>query len=92
MSTLTTLYKAYAFMNYTVPLQVSEISRGLQDMKLTKVADRTGFSYSTIRSLHDGEDRNFGIEVLLAVSNYLRDHNVREGIVEKSGAFPPRLV
>lgn len=60
------------------PLSLSEIQRCLQDRKLTDVADATGSSYMSIQALRDGVERDYGINLLLKVSNYLREMSVRE--------------
>ena len=57
-------------------LSLEQMVNGLKDRQLYKVAKETGISYPTLAFLAKGEDRNYTIHTLYAVSEYLREHQI----------------
>jgi len=53
-------------------LTLKEIKEGLQDRRIYVVAEVCGLSYPTIKAMADGEDKNFTIDSIKKVSEYLR--------------------
>ncbi|RTL03533.1 hypothetical protein EKK58_12760 [Candidatus Dependentiae bacterium] len=61
-------------------LSLKQIQQGLKDKRLSVVAERTGLSYPTLKSLSDGKDQNYTTETLKTVSNYLTGNLVEESL------------
>lgn len=54
-------------------LSLQQIKLHLTDKRLYKVAEITGLSYPTLRKLADGEDANYTMATIKAVSKYIND-------------------
>ena len=52
-------------------LTVDQISAMLQDRRLYVVAEKTGLSYPTLKDLADGVDKNYGVDTIRYVTDYL---------------------
>ncbi|RTL05706.1 hypothetical protein EKK58_07385 [Candidatus Dependentiae bacterium] len=61
-------------------LSLEQIKKGLKDKRLQVVADRTGLSYPTLKSLADGKTQNYTTETLKTVSNYLNGNIPEESL------------
>lgn len=56
---------------YTL-LTLEEIKEALADKRLYKVAEATGLSYPTIKKMADGEQVNYTLATIHAVSAYIQ--------------------
>ena len=54
-------------------LSLQQIKLHLTDKRLYKVAEITGLSYPTLRKLADGEDANYTMATIKALSKYIND-------------------
>lgn len=52
-------------------LSLSEIKANLADKRLYKVAELTGLSYPTLKKLANGDDCNYTMSTMKAVSAYI---------------------
>lgn len=60
-------------MDTKFPMSLIAISEALQDRRLYKVAEETGLSYPTIKSLADAKMDNYTLNTLIKVSEYIRN-------------------
>ena len=56
---------------YTL-LTLEEIKEALADKRLYKVAEATGLSYPTLKKMADGEQANYTLATIYAVSAYIQ--------------------
>lgn len=54
-------------------LPLEKIKEGLKDKRLYKVSQATGLSYPTLKKLANGDEANYTVETLKAVSKYIKD-------------------
>lgn len=56
-----------------VMLNLEQIKLHLVDKRLYKVAEITGLSYPTLKKMADGEDANYTMATIKAVSKYISE-------------------
>ena len=56
-------------------LTLKQITHGLKDKRLHRVAKKIDVSYPTLRKLSDGVDSNYTYKTLEKVSKYIRRSN-----------------
>jgi len=54
---------------------LEKIKEGLADKRLYVVAEKTGVSYPTLKNLAEGNELNYTIDTLKAVTRYLQASN-----------------
>lgn len=64
-------------------LTLEQIKINLADKRLYKVAEITGLSYPTLKKMADGEDANYTMATVQAVSQYIYGIQNPEEIVTK---------
>lgn len=64
-------------------LTLEQIKNNLADKRLYKVAEITGLSYPTLKKMADGEDANYTMATVQAVSQYIYGIQNPEEIVTK---------
>lgn len=52
-------------------MSLDDIKKGLEDRRLLKVSEITGLSYPTLKKLANGDDVNYTLATVIAVSEYL---------------------
>lgn len=52
-------------------MSLDDIKKGLEDRRLLKVSEITGLSYPTLKKLANGDDANYTLATIIAVSEYL---------------------
>lgn len=72
-------------------LTLEQIKNNLADKRLYKVAEITGLSYPTLKKMADGEDANYTMATVQAVSQYIYDiQNPTEIVTETFGPLNDR--
>ena len=56
-------------------LELAQIKGALEDRRLGVVAKKTGLSFPTVSRLANGEEDNYTLATLRAISKYIRDTN-----------------
>lgn len=72
-------------------LTLEQIKINLADKRLYKVAEITGLSYPTLKKMADGEDANYTMATVQAVSQYIYDiQNPTKTVTETFGPLNDR--
>jgi hypothetical protein len=58
-------------------MNLDEIRQGLQDRRLSMVADATGLHYNTVRAISAGENKNPTHETMRLLSAYLSGQDIK---------------
>lgn len=65
-------------------LSFSEIKANLADKRLYKVSEATGLSYPTLKKLANGDNCNYTMSTMRAVSEYINKHKLKPNPEDKN--------